>query len=141
MREGFMRLKDERGTSAIEFAIIAPVFLLLIAGMLAYGIYFGAANVVQQAAAEAARASVAGLDNEERRELAAAAVASALTDDGFMKLELAQVEVTSDPAAPDVYAITVSYDASGLPIWDLGPPLPLPSSTIRRTSAIRAGGF
>jgi Flp pilus assembly protein TadG len=50
------------GASAVEFAIIAPVFILMIVGMLAYGIYFGAANSVQQIAADAARTSIAGLN-------------------------------------------------------------------------------
>ena len=136
----FNRLKDDRGASAVEFAIIAPVFLFMIAGMLAYGIYFGAANSVQQAAAEAARASIAGLDDDERRELATAAVNAALTDDGLLQSVHAKIDVTSDPARPDTFNVIISYDASFLPIWDLGPPLPLPSPTIRRTSTVRVGG-
>jgi len=42
------------GAAALEFAILAPAFLLLGAGMLAYAIYFGAAHSVQQLAADAA---------------------------------------------------------------------------------------
>ena len=56
----------ERGASAVEFAIVGPVFVLLMMGMIAYGIYFGAVHSVQQLAADAARASVAGLDESER---------------------------------------------------------------------------
>lgn len=137
----FKRLKDNRGTSALEFAIIAPVFLFLIAGMIAYGIYFGAAHSVQQAAAEAARASVAGLDNDERRELATAAVSITTRGDSLLKADHMKVEVTSNPAEPDLFQVTLSYDASHLPIWDMGPPLPLPSSMIKRTSTIRVGGL
>ncbi len=134
------RLKDERATSAVEFAIIAPVFLFLIAGMLAYGIYFGAAHTVQQAAANAARASVAGLDEDERRELATASVLASASQDGFLKPDHVKIELATDPALPDVYIVTVVYEAAHLPIWELGPPIPLPASTIRRTSTIRVGG-
>lgn len=134
------RLKDERGASAVEFAIIAPVFLFLIAGMLAYGIYFGAAHTVQQAAANAARASVAGIDEEERRELATASVLVSASQEGFLKPDHVKIELATDPALPDIYIVTVAYDAAHLPIWEIGPPLPLPSPTIRRTSTIRIGG-
>jgi Flp pilus assembly protein TadG len=137
---GLKRLKDQSGTSAVEFAIIAPVFLFMIAGMLAYGIYFGAAHSVQQAAADAARASVAGLDNDERRDLAEAAISASIPQDGFLKPDHVTVTVTEDPDLPEIFYITVTYDAAHLPIWDIGPPLPLPSPTIQRTSAIRHGG-
>ncbi|MEQ9506338.1 MAG: pilus assembly protein [Hyphomonas sp.] len=135
-----IRLKDERGTSAVEFAIIAPVFLFLIVSMLAYGIYFGAAHTVQQAAANAARASVAGLDEKERSELATASVLASASHDTLLKSDHVKIELVSDPDRPDVYLVTVVYDASHLPIWDLGPPIPLPSATIRRSSTIRIGG-
>ena len=64
-------LGDTRATSAIEFAILAPVFLLMLTGMMAYGIYFGAANSVQQIAADAARTAIAGLNEAERNGLVA----------------------------------------------------------------------
>jgi Flp pilus assembly protein TadG len=135
------KLKDDRGTSAVEFAIISPVFLFLIVAMLAYGIYFGAAHTVQQAAAEAARASVAGLDDKERGELATASVLASASQDGLLKSDYVKIELVNDPQLEGVYRVTVVYDASSLPIWDLGPPIPLPSSTIRRTSTIRIGGI
>ncbi len=50
--------KAEDGAAAVEFAIVSPVFLLIVVGILAYGLYFGAANSVQQLAADAARAAM-----------------------------------------------------------------------------------
>lgn len=73
-RCGFVR--DMRGASALEFALIAPVFLLMIFAMIAFGIYLGAAHSLQQIAAGAARASIAGLDEEERHSLARAYIAA-----------------------------------------------------------------
>ena len=57
------------GTSAIEFAMLAPLFILLLLGMVAYGIYFGASHSVQQIAADAARTAIAGLNATERKTL------------------------------------------------------------------------
>jgi Flp pilus assembly protein TadG len=48
------------GTAAVEFAILLPFYLFFLLGMLAYGIYFGAAHSVQQLAADAARTAIAG---------------------------------------------------------------------------------
>ena len=36
--------RNKVGTAAVEFAILAPVFLLLLMGVIAFGIYLGAAN-------------------------------------------------------------------------------------------------
>lgn len=132
--------KDRRGSSAVEFALIAPVFLLLVFGALAYGIYFGAAHALQQLAADAARAAVAGLDREERIALATAFVA----DNGGAYILLDPDRLTlaaaPSPADPDQFLVSLSYDASALPIWNLYPPLPLPDSQIAFSSTIRNGG-
>ncbi|RVD33089.1 pilus assembly protein, partial [Mesorhizobium sp. M4A.F.Ca.ET.020.02.1.1] len=53
---------DAVGTTAVEFAMLAPLFILLLLGMVAYGIYFGASHSVQQIAADAARTAIAGLN-------------------------------------------------------------------------------
>lgn len=129
------------GAAALEFAILAPVFLLMATGMLAYGIYFGAAHSVQQLAADAARTSVAGLTTDERASLVASFVAD--NADGYPLLDGGALSyaVGPEPGDADDYRVTLSYDASDLPIWDLYPPLPLPSRTITFSSVIRIGGL
>ena len=64
--------RDRAATSAVEFALVAPLFILMMLGMLGYGIYFGAAHSIQQLTADAARTAIAGLDEDERRSLAQA---------------------------------------------------------------------
>ena len=55
--------QDGCGTAVVEFAIIAPVFILVLFLMIGFGIYLSAAHSVQQLAADAARASgLAALD-------------------------------------------------------------------------------
>jgi len=46
---GFAR--DPGGAGAIEFAIVAPLFLLILLGLLVYGIYLGSVHSVEQLAA------------------------------------------------------------------------------------------
>ena len=138
-RAGWAR--DGKGTAAIEFAILTPVFLLMLTGMLAYGIYFGAAHAVQQLAADAARTAIAGVNEGERnllvsRFLVRNAGAYMLLDPNRLA-----VAIGDNPADPNQYMVELSYDAALLPIWDLYPPLPLPSQQITYGATIRRGGI
>ncbi len=136
---GFTRA--QRGTSAVEFAILTPVFLLLLTGMLAYGIYFGAAHSLQQLAADAARTAIAGLDEAERDALVGDFLEANAGD--YVLLDRARLTyaIGDKPGDPTHYRVTLTYDATDLPIWNLYLPLPLPSSTIAYSSTIRRGGL
>src|SRR3546814_8901086 len=48
----------EAGVAAIEFALIAPIFLILMFGIVVYGFYFGTCIALAHAASEGARASI-----------------------------------------------------------------------------------
>ncbi|WP_236884147.1 TadE/TadG family type IV pilus assembly protein [Devosia sp. A16] len=122
----------------MEFAIIAPVFILMLVGVLAYGIYFGAANSVQQIAADAARTSIAGLNASERNTLVTAFIQRNAGAYVFIDPKQVAFQIGDDGADPNQYRVTVTYDASGLPIWAL--PVPMPGKTISFTSTIRLGG-
>lgn len=52
MSRGQGSCRDERGTSAVEFAIIAPILLLLIFTIIQGGLYFYARNTAQSASRE-----------------------------------------------------------------------------------------
>lgn len=143
MKNGIVRqiLTDRSATSAVEFAILAPVFLLLLLGMLAYGVYFGASHSVQQIAADSARAAVAGLTAGERETIVSNyidtnAAGYVLVDPGKLT-----VSASDSPADDGEFTVSVSYDAADLPIWNLFDRLPLPRMTIVRRSVIRIGGL
>ena len=141
VRNSLVRLAaSRRGTSAVEFALLAPVFILMMLGMIAYGIYFGASHALQQIAADAARTAVAGLDEAERRELAAAFVERNAAHYAFIDPARLSLELADSPVDPNQFVVAVSYDASQLPIWDLMPELFMPGATISRSSTIRLGG-
>lgn len=133
--------KDIRGVAAVEFAIVAPVFIFLLLGMTAYGIYFSAVHSVQQLAADTARAAIAGLDATERNQLAQDYVTVNASHYVLLDPAALSVVVTDSAADPNQFEVAVSYDAQSLPIWSLHSPLPLPSKTIARQSTIRIGGL
>ena len=134
-------LTERRGTAAVEFAILSPLYLLLLMGMTAYGIYFGASHSVQQIAADAARVAISGLDEAERQTLARDFVARHARGYVFIEPEALSVEVADDPVDASQFVVAVAYDAGGLPIWGLFEGLAMPGKTIRRTSTIRVGGM
>ena len=134
-------LSCNRGVAAVEFAIVAPVFMFLLFGMIAYGVFFGAVHSVQQLAANSARAAMGGFDLEEREELVRDHVTAVLTNDGLLKPENLIVSVNEVEDRADFIKVTISYDATTLPIWNLYNGLPLPEPVIRREAIIRSGGY
>lgn len=136
------RLRDDRGgASAVEFALIMPVFLLILVGTLCYGLYFGAAHSVQQLAAEAARATVPGLTPQERATLAQESVTSALPRYALLEADKVAVSVGPNADDADLFDVRVTYDASDMGIWAFEGLLPLPPKTIARASVVRRGGY
>ncbi|WP_099864776.1 TadE/TadG family type IV pilus assembly protein [Pararhizobium haloflavum] len=133
----FVRRRD--GASAVEFAIIAPLFLLVLLTMCAYGIYLGAAHAVQQIAADSARTALAGLTASERETLAQDYIRTVTLDYPLIAAEALAVKVGEESGGRQ-FTVRLTYDARSLPIWGLFA-FPLPSSTIERFSTIRLGGL
>ena len=52
------RLRGDRGSVAVEFALIVPVFLILVYGGLSFGLAMSAKSIVTEAAADGARAAI-----------------------------------------------------------------------------------
>jgi len=132
---------DAKGTSAIEFAMLAPLFILLLLGIVAYGIYFGASHSVQQIAADAARTAIAGLNQTERQALVTDFIAHDVAGYPFVNPSKLTVNAKDSAIDGSQFVVSVSYDAKDLPIWNLFQSLPMPPVTIQRQSTIRVGGI
>ena len=128
---------DERGTAAVEFAFVAPIFLLILLGTIAYGGYFWRAHALQQVANDAARASLAGLTAAERRDLATAAVAAELPAIAGLDRTLTTTAVSENGNA---LTVALAYDGTRDAFLNMGP-VPMPNRTIRRIAAVRLGGL
>ncbi|MGX1323784.1 Flp pilus assembly protein TadG [Bradyrhizobium sp. USDA 377] len=129
-----------RGASAVEFALITPLFLLMLFGIVIFGGYLTMIHGVQQFAAEAARSSVAGISDGERNTIATGYVSANAST--YPLLDPGKIVVSAAPSSSstNVYVVTVTYDASNSIIFAL-PLAPAPSSTIVRSAAIPYGGF
>jgi Flp pilus assembly protein TadG len=133
-------IRCRRGASAVEFSLTLPLFLVVIFGIVVFGAYLAMVHGVQQLAAEAARSSVAGLTDTERNSLATSYVTSNVGT--YPLLDASKITVSAAPSGsnPNVYVVTVNYDASSSFIYAL-PFVPTPSTLIARSASIPYGGF
>ena len=133
-------LSCRRGASAVEFAMLLPVFLSIIFGIVVFGSYFAVVHGVQQLAAEAARSSVAGLTETERGSIASTYVASNAATYPLINASKLSVNAATSSSNANVFVVTVNYDASSMFIYSL-PFVPMPPSQVARSAAIPYGGF
>lgn len=151
-RPGRAPRRDERGAAMVEMALALPVLLLLLFGIISYGILLSYKQQLTQVAAEAARlGAVAG--SGPAAELAAE---SSFTSNGDRVLDRvcdagdanddglscsAVVQPCAGTAGGSCLVVEVRFDNVSHP---LVPPLPFVSSvlprTIRSTSSARIGG-
>ncbi len=127
---------DRGGASAVEFALVAPLFILLLCGICVYALWFLLAITVQSLAVESARASLAGLDDAERRGLAVAYVQRRAPEAGMALSHVSQqVQIDADGTR-----VTVRFDAGDHPVMALKNLIPSPPQVIERTAVVAATG-
>ncbi|WP_395677142.1 TadE family protein [Inquilinus sp.] len=135
-------LRPDAGLAAVEFALIAPLFLAILFGIFVYGLSFGAWLAVRHAAAEGARAAVAGLNEAERKTLGEAAVDAIFTGfDPVFKPSLMQREAKVMPGNNHLFEVTVTYDLSSYGLSVFSKLLPVPATQISATSIVPNGGY
>ncbi len=132
------RFRRRTGSVAIEFALLGPLLVLLLMGMVVYGGWFWLAQGVQSLATESARAALGGLDPQERALLAQAFVAQEAQRGAGLNPDDLTVAVESDAEA---IRVRVTMDASAHPILAMAALLPAPPDQIVRTAVVRTGGF
>lgn len=122
--------------------MLAPALLALMFGVIVYSIYFAALIGVQHAAAEGARAAVAGLSTEERVTLAQTR-ASDVIKDYLPVLGTSAQPVIAAAAGPSsgTFRVQVSYDMSGNPIMRYGGFIPLPDKNLTASVTVTNGGY
>ena len=134
-------LKCKTGTAAVEFAIIAPLFLMMVLGMLGFGIFLGAVHSTRQLTSDVARATIAGTTEVERHTIAHNFVVQNLKSYAFLDLDHIDVTVNDSESAANQFEVQISFRADELPVWSLMDFVPQPRKTITATATIKNGGF
>lgn len=134
-------LRDRTAASAVEFAIVMPVFLIVLFGIIAYGSYLAMIHGLQQLTAEAARASIGGLSDSERLSLATNDIGSNVGTYALLTPDrLTVVSAATDPNTGS-FTVTVKYDASDMFIFNMPQFVPAPNPVIVRSASIQRGGY
>jgi Flp pilus assembly protein TadG len=96
---------------------------------------------VQQLAAEAARASVQGLTETERADLAKTQVASIVGSYPLIDPNYLTVSAAALPNDANLFNVSISYDASRSIVFAFEGLIPMPPKTIARSAVVRRGGY
>lgn len=133
--------RSESGVAAVEFAIVSPVLLMMVFAVIVYSIYFSAFLGVRQAAAEGARAAMAGMSTAERSQLAIARATAVMS--GYTPLigATAQPVITATQQGTGLLKVTVTYNIAGSPILGYGTFVPLPTTTIQSYVVVANGSY
>jgi Flp pilus assembly protein TadG len=130
-----------KATAAVEFAIVFPVFLMLLFGIISFGAYLSVVHGVQQLAAEATRAAIGGLSDSERVTLATGNIAANAPSYPLIEMDrLTLTRAATNPATHN-FSVTLSYDASNMFVFSLPNFVPAPPSRIVRSASIQKGGY
>jgi Flp pilus assembly protein TadG len=117
-------MKRERGSVAVELAIVAPVIMLLVLVVLQFGLWYHAQNVVETAALEGARVAAAedgtaGAGKTRALEVLQEGLGQAAEVEGAtasIDLDAARVEVTAQlPGLLPILGLrsfSLSYEAT-----------------------------
>jgi Flp pilus assembly protein TadG len=125
--------RHERGAVLVEAAFALPLLITLLFGIMVYGNWFIIAHSLQQAADEAARAAVAGLDATERRTLVDKSVAASRI---AFPMPNAQAIAVSTGESGGYYTVALRYDLVNAPVFSSAP-FPLPGGSLQRSAVVR----
>jgi Flp pilus assembly protein TadG len=139
LRRPFRR--NRRGASAVEFAVVAPVFFLLIFGMIEYGRLIMVQQVLTNAAREGARRAVLP---DTTADMVKDVVRDYLTNASINgKNPNLQIVVNPEPqnATPADESITVSLSVPFKDVSWLPSPMFLNATTLNASSVMRRETF
>lgn len=100
---GGIIFRQEKGQALLELALVLPILLLILGGIMEFGRIFHAYLVITGASREGARAAVVGEPYEAARDKALAAAAS--LDEEELNISLAPADYTRG----DMLTVTVTY--------------------------------
>lgn len=115
-----MRLRNERGTAAVELALLAPVLLVLVAVVSGAGRMVETKSAVLSVAREAARAAAEAPNAAAAHDVA---IATAQQVAEGLGLDPARLSIVQDPhgfARGAPYEVSVSYQVSMADLPGLG---------------------
>jgi Flp pilus assembly protein TadG len=106
IRRGWGKVERERGAAAVEFALLLPILLIIVFGLIDFGRALNAQITLTQAAREGARLAALGQSNVVSRTQAAAT--------GLSNVSVTVTACPANPTATSDAVVQTSYSFSFL---------------------------
>jgi Flp pilus assembly protein TadG len=123
------RLRGENGVEMLEFALVIPIFVFVLYGLIAFGLMLSAKQTITNAASEGARAAVGATQGDQTAETAAAhdkVDAAMKSFSGYHVDDPGAFEADFIPCGINTcIKVTVKYDYASHPIVPPAPGLGL----------------
>jgi Flp pilus assembly protein TadG len=138
-----LRLGSEDASAAVEFSLIGPLFLVVMFAVISFSVVTLTYSSLQQLVAEAARATIAGLSDQERDQIARSSITSNALTYALIDPSKISIKTTGSVsgASSSAYTITITYDFSGSFVFSLPGTSALLSRNLVRSSTVIIGGF
>ena len=105
-----MLCRNQKGAAAVEFAIVLPLLLLLVFGMIEFGLLFYNKQVITNASREGARDGITGQSEAEVKQIVLDYCSERLINlDGENELIVDNISVPG-PDADNDFSVTVNFD-------------------------------
>lgn len=104
-------LKDKRGASAIEFALVVPIMLIILLGTIDFGMVLFAKNVTQ----EAARAVVRDLSTNKITSAEASSASKAMLPEWVSRAVTVDIEQTfPGDSARNEFRVSINFNGAAV---------------------------
>jgi len=129
-----MKRFDERGAAAVEFALLLPLLMLILFGVVEFGMIMYSREVITNASREGARTGIVQVTPKPTAGQIRAVVTNYLTGTGINPATVAIAVAGAGLTAPNTLTVTVTYPynffAPG--ILGLGTSITLTGKTVMR---------
>jgi Flp pilus assembly protein TadG len=126
--------RNERGAAAVEFALVVPLLVLLVAGIASFGRIYFLQTTLSGAAREGVRAMALKNDTSAARTAAKTAAATVTLTDAQIAVSPATGSCLSTASATTTATVTITYSTTYLSR------LVGTSVTLKGTGVMRCGG-
>jgi len=132
-----MRQQNERGAAAVEFALLLPVLLTILYGIIEFGMIMYGREVVTNASREGARAGIIQVSPKPTSGQITTIATNYLTGTGINPSQVTIAVTGAGGASPTMLTVTATYNYPWLvpyipTVLGLPSPLPITMSTTMR---------
>ena len=132
-----MRQQNERGAAAVEFALLLPVLLTILYGIIEFGMIMYGREVVTNASREGARAGIIQVSPKPTSGQITTIATNYLTGTGINPSQVTITVAGAGGASPTMLTVTATYNYPWLvpyipTVLGLPSPLPITMSTTMR---------